>query len=144
MSQEVLTHLQENFDFLELEDAEKIWCKPENLLDLFKYLKEKFPSLRIMDITCVHFIKENYFMVIYYLQEVLLEENKISRLFIKVMLREGKLEIDSISEIYPNAAWYEREIYEMFGIKFVNHPNLEYLLLCDDVVKYPLRKDVNL
>jgi NADH-quinone oxidoreductase subunit C len=143
MRQEVLSHLQENFDFLELEDEEKIWCKPENLLDLFKYLKEKFPSLRIMDITCVHFIEKNYFMIIYHMQEIL-EEAKISRLFIKVMLKEDKLEIDSISEIYLNAAWYEREIYEMFGIKFVNHPNLEYLLLCDDVIKYPLRKDVNL
>lgn len=50
-------------------------------------------------------------------------------------------EIDSAYQIYHNALWCEREAYDMFGIKFINHPNLKRLLMPDDWIGFPLRKD---
>lgn len=50
--------------------------------------------------------------------------------------------IDTVSDVYWNANWYEREIYELFGIRFNGHPYLKVLLLPDEMEgEYPLRKD---
>jgi NADH-quinone oxidoreductase subunit C len=47
----------------------------------------------------------------------------------------------TISQVYPGADWYEREVYDLFGIHFFNHPNLKRLLLPEDADFYPLLKD---
>ncbi len=52
-----------------------------------------------------------------------------------------KPEIESLAEIFPAADWLERECFDMFGIIFLNHPNLKRLLCPDDWQGYPLRKD---
>jgi NADH-quinone oxidoreductase subunit C len=50
-------------------------------------------------------------------------------------------EAPTISHIYPGADWYEREVYDLFGIKFAGHPNLKRLLLPEDATIHPLRKE---
>jgi NADH:ubiquinone oxidoreductase subunit C len=50
-------------------------------------------------------------------------------------------EAPTISDIYPGADWYEREVYDLFGIKFAGHPNLKRLLLPEDATIHPLRKE---
>ena len=47
----------------------------------------------------------------------------------------------TISQVYPAADWYEREVYDLFGIKFAGHPNLKRILLPDDADFHPLLKD---
>ncbi|WP_343189549.1 NADH-quinone oxidoreductase subunit C/D [Buchnera aphidicola] len=59
----------------------------------------------------------------------------------KVMLFKKKLFLPSISSIYSNANWYEREVWEMFGINFINHPNLTNIIMPRNWKGYPLRKD---
>ena len=49
--------------------------------------------------------------------------------------------IDSVSDVWPTANWHEREVYDMFGIEFKGHPNLERLYLPEDFTGFPLRKD---
>ena len=63
-----------------------------------------------------------------------------NRLRIKVKLEEGA-SLDTVSDIWKAANWLERETYDMFGILFNNHPDLRRILLLDDFVGYPLRKD---
>lgn len=52
--------------------------------------------------------------------------------------------INSVCEIFPSANFDEREIYDLFGIKFVNHPNLKRILLPESFIGYPLRKDYSM
>ncbi|MGI9014934.1 MAG: NADH-quinone oxidoreductase subunit C [Phycisphaerales bacterium] len=51
------------------------------------------------------------------------------------------LEVDSIVDIWPGAEWREREVYDMFGIRFRNHPDLRRILMWKDYPAHPLRKD---
>lgn len=52
--------------------------------------------------------------------------------------------IDTVSDVYKSANWDEREIFDLFGVKFTSHPNLKRLLLPKDWIGYPLRKDYEL
>lgn len=64
------------------------------------------------------------------------------RLYIKVQLPYEKAEIDSVRDIWPGANWFEREIWELFGINVIGHPNLKRFLLPDDWDQgYPMRKN---
>lgn len=60
---------------------------------------------------------------------------------LRVALEGETPEIETVSDIFPGLEWHERETHEMFGIKFLNHPDLRLLLLPDELKgKYPLRK----
>jgi NADH-quinone oxidoreductase subunit C len=76
------------------------------------------------------------FEVIYFLNSL---KNK-TRLAVKVGLAEGET-VPTASGIWKAAEWFEREIYDMFGIRFEGHPDLRRILLDDDFEGHPLRKD---
>lgn len=59
----------------------------------------------------------------------------------KVKLDRNNPEIETVSDIWRTAEFHEREVYDLFGVKFLNHPDLRRLLLTDDFDGYPLRKD---
>ncbi len=63
------------------------------------------------------------------------------RLRLKAQVGEDDASIDTVEVIWPNANWNEREVYDMFGISFNNHSDLRRILMPDDWVGHPLRKD---
>ncbi len=63
------------------------------------------------------------------------------RLRLKVPLALADLVVDSLSSLWAGANWFEREVWDMFGIRFTDHPNLRRLLLYDEFRGHPLRKD---
>jgi NADH-quinone oxidoreductase subunit C len=65
---------------------------------------------------------------------------ELCRLVVHVPLAMGE-EVPTISQVYPAADWYEREVWEMFGIIFPGHPNLKNLILPEDADYHPLLKD---
>ena len=64
-----------------------------------------------------------------------------TRFEVRVALDGNEPEVDSLSAVYPNANWFEREIWDMFGIHFRSHPDLRRILMPADWEGHPLRKD---
>ena len=71
----------------------------------------------------------------------LLSVSKNLRVILNVNVPDESLKISSICEIYPGANFFEREVFDMFGIEFENHPELTRILMPDDWTGNPLRKD---
>ncbi len=63
------------------------------------------------------------------------------RLRLEVPLDEADAEIDSLTSLWAGADWLEREVWDMFGIRFKGHPNLRRILMYEEFVGHPLRKD---
>ena len=111
----------------------------ENLYSTILYLKsnEKCKFKQLIDITAVDFLqKEKRFKVVYLL---LSHENNL-RILINIEIDEKTL-VESITKIFPSANWMEREVFDMYGIKFKNHPDLRRILTDYAFKGYPLRKD---
>ena len=70
-----------------------------------------------------------------------LSVSKNSRIILNVNVQDEELKVPSICEIYPSANFYEREVFDMFGIEFENHPELTRILMPDDWEGNPLKKD---
>jgi NADH-quinone oxidoreductase subunit C len=77
------------------------------------------------------------FVVVYHLFSTLLKH----RLRLQVPVEEGDPEVDSVTSVWAGADWLEREVWDMFGIRFRGHPNLKRILMYDEFVGHPLRKD---
>ena len=63
------------------------------------------------------------------------------RLEVRVPLEGDAPEVESVIEVYPVANWFERELWDMFGIRFKNHPDMRRILMPEDWEGHPLRKD---
>lgn len=90
----------------------------------------------LSDLTCVHYPdkKEAPFEVLYNLYSI----SRNERVRLKVHVADS---VDSVTSVWPAANWLEREVFDLFGVQFRNHPDLRRLLLPPDWEGYPLRKD---
>ncbi|MCB2182941.1 MAG: NADH-quinone oxidoreductase subunit C [Desulfobulbaceae bacterium] len=89
-------------------------------------------------VTGVDWLKENQFEVVY---DYSYTGGELFRVVVRARIDREKPDIPTISEVYPGANWHERETWDLFGINFVGHPQLERFLLPDDADFHPLRKD---
>jgi len=110
--------------------------------DLAKFLK-KDPALDfnlLMDLTAVDYLWQERtprFDVVYHFYSLA----KNHRLRVKAGVDEKNPEIDSLTPLWPIADWFEREVWDMFGIRFQGHPNLKRILMYEEFAGHPLRKD---
>ncbi len=107
--------------------------------EVLEFLKEKPQDYSmLLDLTCVDYMgKKPRFEMVYHLFSLA----KNHRLRIKCGVPEENPETDSVSGLWKNANWLEREVYDMFGIQFKGHPDLRRLFMYDGFEGYPLRKD---
>lgn len=111
---------------------------PENIVAALSRLKRDLNFERLTSVTGVdRFPAEPRFEVVYHLQTVAGKQ----RLRIKARVSGENPEIDSVVSVYRAADWYERETFDLFGIRFRNHPNLKRIMMPEDWEGYPLRKD---
>jgi NADH-quinone oxidoreductase subunit C len=68
-------------------------------------------------------------------------QNKVVAEIVVENISYDNPEVESITPLWGGANWHERETYDMFGIRFLNHPKMERLLLADDFTFFPMRKD---
>ena len=111
----------------------------EDIISTILFLKtnEKCKFKQLIDITAVDFPhKEKRFRIVY----LLLSHENNSRVIIKANIDE-KEKVPSITKIFQSANWMEREIFDMYGISFKDHPDLRRILTDYGFEGYPLRKD---
>jgi len=121
-----------------------------SFLEVVTFLKND-PALNynmLSDVTAVDYLnypgaaKEGRFGLVYVFNSIPATAGEGSpRLILRVFLNENDLEVDSLVPLYFGAEWIEREVYDMFGIKFRNHPDLRRILTWDGFKHHPLRKD---
>lgn len=117
---------------------ETVIVKRENLLELCKFLKDELEFEFLMDVTAVDYPQRKpRFEVVYHFYSF---KNNY-RLRVKAGVPEEDPTIDSLMPLWIGANWFEREVYDMFGIKFKGHPDLRRILMYDEFQGHPLRKD---
>jgi NADH-quinone oxidoreductase subunit C len=111
---------------------------PENIVTALRRLKYDLKFERLSSITGVdRFPSEPRFEVVYHLQSIAGKQ----RIRIKTRVPGDNPELESVTSVYRAADWYERETFDFFGVKFLNHPELTRIMMPDDWEGYPLRKD---
>jgi NADH-quinone oxidoreductase subunit C len=146
--------LKEKFPNIGLKGAQfkgdtQIIVPKANLVEVVTFLKNELNYNMLSDVTAVDYLnypgaeKDGRFGVVYIFNSIPVasagEGNP--RLILRVFLNEGDLEVDSLVPLYFGAEWIEREVYDMFGIRFRNHPDLRRILTWDGFKAHALRKD---
>lgn len=128
------------FEFSEFRDELSIKLNKENILSVCRFLKEDadLEFLLCEDITAVDWAKrKDRFTVVYHIFSL---KNKF-RLVLKSDVDESDCSVDSVSSVWKTSNWQERECYDMYGIKFNNHPDMRRIYMPEEFEYYPLRKD---
>ncbi|HEY2016992.1 MAG TPA: NADH-quinone oxidoreductase subunit C [Bryobacteraceae bacterium] len=111
---------------------------PGKIVSICGFLKYDQKFVRLSSVTAVdRYPTEPRFEVVYHLHSI--ERNERVRL--KCRVRGADPVIESVTSVWRSADWYEREVFDLFGIKFINHPDLRRILMPDDWEGHPLRKD---
>ncbi len=138
--EEIVNQLKNRFpgtEDIRIHRPRRIWARvnPEDLMDVCTHLKDEMNFDSVSSISGVD--RRTNFEVSYMLWST---TRKIV-LILTVPVSKEPQSIPSVTNIWRGANWHEREIYDMLGIKFENHPDLRRILLPEDTDYYPLRKN---
>jgi len=115
-----------------------LWIATPKIASVCGFLKYDQKFVRVSSVTAVdRYPAEPRFEVVYHLHSI--ERNERVRLKCRVSGVDPVIE--SVTPVWRGADWYEREVFDLFGVKFVNHPDLRRIMLPDDWEGHPLRKD---
>jgi len=113
----------------------------ESIHDVLKTLKEQLGFDLLIDITCVDYLRyrgaKDRFGMVYLLANA--ETNE--RITVRTFVNDPEPTVPSMVDLWAGANWLEREVWDMFGIRFSGHPDLRRVLLPDGFESHPLRKD---
>lgn len=146
MSQAILERLKERYEdgvvaTTNTHGDDTAVLKRDVLLDACRFLKEDadLDMSLFVDVTAVDWLdrREPRFEVVYQLKSL----TKLHRVTLKVDVAESDAWVPSLTGIWKAANWFEREIWDMFGIKVMGHPNLKRILMWEGFEGHPLRKD---
>jgi NADH-quinone oxidoreductase subunit C len=125
-------------EFSEINNFPVIQFPKEKIVEIAAILRNEFKFDQLRDIVGVdRFTKNERFECIYNLYSLSTKQ----RMFMRVKLDSKKPEVESVYPVWQSANWAEREAYDMFGIVFLNHPDLRRMYMMEEYEYYPLRKD---
>lgn len=139
-------YIKENFKQASLQtsitnDNLIVICPVEKIINFLTFLKQdtnlSFKTLIDLFASDMLYLKQIRFEVVYNLLSYKLN----SRITVKVCLESTKTQVPTVVNIFSSAGWYEREVFDMYGIYFENHPDLRRILTDYDFVGHPLQKD---
>ena len=143
-SNRAVVKLKEQFaasiiDVTEFRGEVTVTVSKNDILNVLSFLKQSLQYNLLTDVTAVDYLgkKTDRYMMVYQLFSIA----KKDRLRIKTPVSETDCRIPTVSQIWKTANWLEREVYDLFGITFDNHPDLRRILMTDDWEGHPLRKD---
>lgn len=115
-----------------------VTVRKEDIIRICRFLKENLRYDMLTDVTAVDYQGNTpRFMMVYHLYSIADKE----RLRLKAPVAESDPTIDSLVLLWKGANWLEREVFDLFGITFTNHPDLRRILMPNDWTGHPLRKD---
>lgn len=143
--QDTLNKLNERFGTFvsdEFRDNLRAVVPATKLFEVMKFLKNDVGYDFLVDITAVDYLGyptagTDRFAVVY----CLLHMAENCRFYVKVMVNDPDPTVASVYSLWKGADWPEREVYDMYGIRFEGHPDLRRILMPDEFTSYPLRKD---
>lgn len=108
------------------------------IVPVCKYLNDKKNFVYLIDVFGTdRYQSEERFEVVYNLMNL----KDVQRLFVKVRVEEENPVLESVTSVWPAAGWNEREVFDMFGLRFENHPDFRRIYMPEDFEYYPLRKE---
>jgi NADH-quinone oxidoreductase subunit C len=115
-----------------------IYIARENIREAVAYLKDKGLTDFLSDVTCAdYYPREPRFEMAYHLLSIARKE----RVRLKVKLSGDDPVIESVTPVWPSANFFEREVFDLFGIRLLGHPYLRRIMMPEDWEGHPLRKD---
>lgn len=125
-------------------DNERVHVAPDRLLDVLRILKDECGFAMLAELGGTDYLgypgknrSGARFEVHYVLRD--LDANR--RIVVKTGVDEPHLELPTVVPLWKGANWMEREVYDMYGIAFLGHPDLRRILLPEEFTAFPLRKD---
>ncbi len=115
------------------------WIPGEKLLEIAEFVRSD-PAFRLdylSFVSAVDFLEHKRIEVVYHLYST---EHR-HQLLLKVRVPRDEPRVATVTGIWPGADWHERETYDLLGVVFEGHPNLRRIMMTDDWVGHPLRKD---
>jgi len=113
-----------------------VYIKPEDNVDVLNFFKESLEYEMLMELSAIDYIAQRGGFEIFYEMLSLVKKKRVR---VKTFIKE-KETIRSVYKVFKMANWSEREMYDMYGVKITNHPNLKRILMPDDWYDHPLRK----
>ncbi len=133
---EYISSIQPTATFDETGEWLNILTEPSSWKSFAKELRHsKFDFDYLFCLTCIDW--KTHLTMVYHLSSTTYRNTIV----VKANLDRASPEIETVSDIWRTAEFHEREVFELFGVVFINHPDLRKLILTDDFEGYPLRKD---
>jgi NADH-quinone oxidoreductase subunit C len=144
MSQDTIKHLQSSFSGLTasaFRGQTRVVAPADSLYEVLRTLKEAHGFDFLVDVTCVDYLEypnaTDRFGLVYLLANT--ETNE--RITVRCFVNDPDPSVPSVVSLWEGANWLEREVWDMFGIRFDGHPDLRRILLPEEFTARPLRKD---
>lgn len=131
----------DSLSFSQFRDNHRVSVPAPRLYEILTYLKNDLKFDMLAELTAVDYLEyegaKDRFGVVY----VLVNTKSGERLVLKTHVNDPDPMLPSVYPLWKAADWLEREVYDMFGIKFTGHPDLRRILSPDEFTAFPLRKD---